>query len=379
MRRNQPTIRDVAAKAGVSHQTVSRVINQSERVLPDTRAKVEAAIQQLGYRPNAIARFMAHGRTHTLACLSPNLSDYTFARLIEGAETEARQHGYFLFSASAPDESAFADLIAELVDSRRTEGLLVFNPFADARHELLPNGVPTVFAGARPRSDNPIPARVGSVALNDVEAARIATRHLIDLGHTRIACFTGPSAEDCVQDRCQGLQEILQEAGISLDPDWLVEGDWTASTGFDALMHLSRLGKLPSAIFAQNDRIAIGAIRAARDLGINIPEQLSVIGVDDMPLASYFDPPLTTIRQDMFAIGKEAASLLIKAIEQPEALHQQRQLPAELIVRKSTAPYFQHCKEADTRKIFYLPLKPSHSKTLYLGERKCNANQFGIS
>ncbi len=337
--RTQPTIRDVAAKAGVSHQTVSRVINDSERVLPETRAKVEVAIEALNFRPNAIARFMAHGRTRTLACLSPNLSDYTFARLIEGAETEARQHGYFLFSASAPDETTFGDLVHELVDSRRTEGLLVFNPFADERHALLPEGVPTVFAGARPRPETPTPASVGSVALNDVEAARIATRHLIELGHRQIVCFTGPPPEDCVQDRCQGFRESLLEAGIAFELDMIVEGDWSASTGYDALQHLFTIGKMPTAIFSQNDRIAIGAMRAARDLGLSIPGQLSVIGVDDMPLASYFDPPLTTVRQDMFAIGREAARLLICAIEDPEAPRQQMQLPAELVVRNSTAPF----------------------------------------
>jgi DNA-binding LacI/PurR family transcriptional regulator len=339
MIRTQPTIRDVASKAGVSHQTVSRVINDSERVLPETREKVEAAIAELGFRPNAIARFMAHGRTHTLACLSPNLSDYTFARLIEGAETEARLNGYFLFSASAPDETTFADLVGQLVDSRRTEGLLVFNPFADERYTLLPDGVPTIFAGARPRMETLAPAAVGSVALNDVEAARIATRHLIELGHRQIACFTGPPAEDCVQDRCLGFRETLQEAEIAFESDMIVEGDWSASTGYDALMALSQTGRMPTAIFAQNDRIAIGAMRAARDLGLSIPALLSVIGVDDMPLASYFDPPLTTVRQDMFAIGREAARLLIRAIEQPDAPRQQMQLPAELVVRNSTAPF----------------------------------------
>jgi DNA-binding LacI/PurR family transcriptional regulator len=338
MARSQPTIRDVAAKAGVSHQTVSRVINESERVLPETRAKVTAAIEELGFRPNAIAQFMAHGRTRTLACLSPNLSDYTFARLIEGAETEARQHGYFLFSASAPDEATFGDLVRGLADSRRAEGLLVFNPFADERHTLLPDSVPTVFAGARPRTETPTPS-VGSVALDDVEAARIATRHLIELGHRQIVCFTGPPAEDCVQDRCQGFREVIAAANIPLGPDMIVEGDWSASTGYAALQHLFTLGKMPTAIFAQNDRIAIGAMRAARDLGLSIPGQLSVIGVDDMPLASYFDPPLTTVRQDMFAIGREAARLLIGAIENPDAPRQQMQLPAELVVRSSTAQF----------------------------------------
>ena len=133
MARSQTTIRDVAARAGVSHQTVSRVINQSERVSPATRQRVEEAIAELGYRPNAVARSMARGRTCMLACFSPNLVDYTFACIIEGAESEARKHGYFLLTASAPDDVSFAALVEEIVHSHRAEALLVINPYIDDR------------------------------------------------------------------------------------------------------------------------------------------------------------------------------------------------------------------------------------------------------
>ena len=151
---SRPTIRDVAAHAGVSYQTVSRVINDSGSVRPATQARVEAAIAELGFRANAIAQFMATGSTRTLTCLSPNLTDYTFACIIEGAEQEARQQGYFLFSASAPDESTFDLLVDQMIASRRTEGLLVINPYADNRFTLLPDTVPTVFVGARPRAES---------------------------------------------------------------------------------------------------------------------------------------------------------------------------------------------------------------------------------
>ena len=150
MARSRITIRDVAARAGVSHQTVSRVINQSERVRPTTRSRVEKAIADLEYRPNAIARYMAKGRTGTLACFAPNLTDYTFASLIDGAETEARRQGYYLLSASAYDEETFISLVDELVNSRRVEGIMVINPYADLRHKHLPPAYPIVFAGARP-------------------------------------------------------------------------------------------------------------------------------------------------------------------------------------------------------------------------------------
>jgi DNA-binding LacI/PurR family transcriptional regulator len=331
MAQSRATLRDVAVLAGVSHQTVSRVVNSDERVRPVTRQRVEAAIAELDFRPNAIARFMATGSTRTFTCLAPNLTDYTFARIIEGAEHEARRAGYYLLSASAADEDAFATLVDQLVDSQRTEGLLVINPYADGRHHHLPDDVPTVFVGARPREE-----AVDSVALDDEGAARIATEHLLSLGHRRIATICGPMSEDCSQDRLAGYQAALAAAGLTIDSDLIVEGDWSATSGHEAFQRLVRLPEPPTAIFAQNDRMAIGVLRAAREAGLHVPDDLAVIGVDDMPLASYFDPPLTTMRQDLVEIGCQAAHLLIRAVENPGAERQHLRLPAELIVREST-------------------------------------------
>ena len=326
------TIRQVAVCAGVSHQTVSRVINGSERVSPETKARVETAITELGYTPNAIARYMAQGRTRTFACISPNLTDYTFASIIEGAEIEARRHGYFIITASAPDEEAFGTLVDQLVSSRRTEGLMVINPYADDRHKHLPKEVPTVFMGARPRQE-----AVDSVSLDDVEAARIATQHLLDLGHRRIALITGLLCEDCSEDRQIGYADVLRRGRVHLDPALILEGDWSATSGYHAVQQLL-LESIPfTAVFAQNDRMAVGAIRALREAGKRIPEDISVIGFDDMPLASYFDPPLTTMGQDMFKMGSEAVKLLMRAIEQPESPRQHLRLPAALITRRSTS------------------------------------------
>ncbi len=331
-RRSRLTIRDVAREAGVSHQTVSRVINGDTLVTPETRAKVEAAIAQLGYQPNAIARSLAAGHSKTLACLAPNLTDYTFAAIIEGAEAECRQHGFFLISSSAPHEAAFAALIDELVPSRRIEGLMVINPYIDRRTQYLPGNVPTVFIGGHPRPGH----EVDAITLDDCGAARSAVDHLTGLGHRRIAMLTGPLVEDCTQDRITGFRLSLQAAHLKPDPDLLVEGDWSASSAYTATLELLKLKRPPTAIFAQNDRMALGALRAARDLGLPVPERLSVIGLDDMPLASYFDPPLTTMRQDMFAIGRTAAQLLVRRVEQPPVQPQQLRQAAELIIRQST-------------------------------------------
>lgn len=328
---SRPTIRDVAHESGVSRQTVSRVINGDPRVAPATREHVEAAIARLGFRPNLIAQSMARGRTHTLACLAPNLTDFTFASIIEGAEAEARQHGYFLLSSSAPDAPAFAALVEQLVLQRRVDGVLVINPYIDERYQHLSAEAPLVLVGARSRD-----ARLGSVSLDEQAAARIAVTHLVGLGHTRVAVVHGPLTEDCSQDRNAGYAAALQSAGLTLDPGLVVGGDWSATSGHAAISRLLQAGREFTAVFAQNDRMAVGAVRALREAGRRVPDDISVMGFDDIPLASYFDPPLTTMRQDMPRIGRQAARLLIQALESADTPPQHINLPAELVVRQST-------------------------------------------
>ncbi len=330
--RSRPTIRDVAARAGVSRQTVSRVINGDQRVADSTRVLVERAIAALQYRPNVIARSMAQGRTRTLACLSPNLTDFTFAQIIEGAEAEARQHGYFLLSSSAPDSVTFAALVEQLVMHRRVDGVLVINPYIDDRYRHIVSETPVVLIGSRSRD-----RALSSICLDDHNAARAAVGHLIGLGHRRIAMIHGPLAEDCSQDRNAGYAAALQAAGLPVDPGLIVGGDWSATSGDLAARQLLAGGASFTALFAQNDRMAVGAIRALREAGRRVPEDISVMGFDDIPLASYFDPPLTTMRQDMPGIGQRAAQLLIRALEASEAAPEHVSAPAELVVRQSTA------------------------------------------
>ena len=329
---SHPTLRDVAKQAGVSHQTVSRVINGSKDVLQETRTLVEKTIEKMGYRPNAIARSMARGQTHTLACISPNLTDYTFASVIEGAETEARQHEYFILSSSATDPIAFHELVDELVGHRRVDGLIVINPYADQRFEHIPANFPVVFVGARAHEQN-----ICSVSLDDNKVAYEATRHLISLGHTDIALITGPMEEDCSRDRTEGYRRALHEAHIAFDESNIFEGDWSASSGRNAMLSFVEHGQVPTAIFAQNDRMAMGVLRAARDVNLKVPSQLAVIGVDDMPLSSYFDPPLTTMRQDMPLIGQEATRMLLDIIQKKNPVIRELKLSARLVVRQSTS------------------------------------------
>lgn len=331
MSTSRPTIRDVARQAGVSHQTVSRVINGSDDVLPETRAQVEDVIEKMGYRPSAIARSMARGNTHTLACLSPNLTDYTFASVIEGAETQARQQGYFILSSSAADPQVFGELVEELVNHRRVDGLIIINPYIDERFKYIPREFPVVFVGAVAHGK-----AISSVSLDDEKAAYEATQHLLSLGHRNIAMITGPLEEDCSQERATGYRHALQEAGIDVDESMIIEGDWSASSGKDALLTLTGKARVPTAVFAQNDRMAMGILRAARDMNLKIPSQLAVIGVDDMPLSSYFDPPLTTMRQDMPRIGQEATRMLLDIVRNKNPSTQAVKLSAQLVVRQST-------------------------------------------
>ena len=331
MSQSRVTIRDVAALAGVSHQTVSRVINNSEHVKPETRQRVEDAIRELKYSPNAVARSMARGRTFTLACFSPNLTDFTYASFIEGAELEARRQGYFLLTASAPNAETFATLVNQLLASRRTEGLLVITPKVEPYHVRIPRYVSAVFIGANPKLD-----WIASVTLDDENAGYMATEHLIQLNHTHIAQITGPMAEESSQGRMRGYQAALNAAGIPLQRRLIYEGDWSATSGYMAVQDFLEQENAPSAIFAQNDRMAVGAIRALRDAGRHVPKDISVIGFDDMPLASYFDPPLTTILQDTYRMGREAACQLISSIEKPDNPCRQLCVEPKLIVRQST-------------------------------------------
>jgi DNA-binding LacI/PurR family transcriptional regulator len=332
MTSKRPTIRDVAQLAGVSHQTVSRVINQYDRINPETRKKVDDAIEVLGYHPSAIARSMSYGGTRTFACISPNLTDYTFASMIEGAETYAREHGYFLISATAPDASSFQNLVEQLVQSRRTEGLLVINPYADKRYLYLPKDVPVVLLGARPRTKG-----LASVALDDKQGGYLATKHLLSLGHKQIALISGPLEEDCVQDRINGYKKALDEAGLPIDKELIYSGDWSATSGQVGVENLIKQGTYFSAIFAQNDRMATGAIHFMQKIDWRIPEDVSIVGFDDMPLSSYFNPSITTIRQDVPILGHNAVRLLINKIEYPGEEIQQLLYTPELVVRNSTS------------------------------------------
>lgn len=329
------TISQVAKEAGVSIQTVSRVINRRPDVSVETRQRVEAIIARLGYRPNAIARGLASNRTRTLGLITADFSDYFFTQVISGAELEARKHGYFLMLGSTErnpkDEPEYIRLLTE----RHVEGVLFARPSSEpderALIQLLRSRVPVVTtAYYLPGEDLTV------VDVDNVEGGRSATRCLLSAGHTRIATIAGPETWKSVTDRMRGYREALQEAGLPFDPQLIARGDWSYSSGYRAMQELLARNVQFSALFAHNDQMAIGAIRALCEAGKRVPEDVSVVGYDDIPAAEFCNPPLTTIRQPMREVGAVATRMLLEAIERPEEYHSREVLLAtELIVRSS--------------------------------------------
>jgi LacI family transcriptional regulator len=334
--KRQLTILHVAREAGVSYQTVSRVLNDRPDVAPETRERVQAIINRLGYQPNASARSLASKRTRTLGLITADFSDYFFTQVIAGAEVEARAQGYRFMLGSTErnlqDEPAYLHLLAE----RHVDGILLARPGAESEskvlHDLLQEGVPIVTT-AYYLVGEPITV----VDVDNVEGGYQATQCLLEDGHREIALITGPTTWKSVANRTAGYVKALREAGVTSSADLRAEGDWSYQSGYQAARALLEGGRPFTAIFAHNDQMAIGALRALREAGLRVPRDVSVIGYDDIPGAAYAVPALTTIRQPMREVGAVAARLLIEAIESPSAAHREVLLKTELIRRESCA------------------------------------------
>jgi DNA-binding LacI/PurR family transcriptional regulator len=331
------TIRDVAARAGVSHQTVSRVINDNPNVAERTRDRVLTAIRELGYVPSPMARGLSSNQTHSIGVVSDDISDQFFARVVAGAEAESRRRGYYLMIGSVePDDDQRGYL--RLLLERRVEGLILARPSVPVSAEDLVHaktaGVPIVSVAS-----NPLPG-FPTVDVDNVQGGYAATAHLVESGHRQIATVVGPSEFPSAAARFEGYRRALEEANVTHDPG-LVEhaGDWGLESGRAAAARLLERGESFTALFAHSDLIALGAIRQLREAGKRIPEDVSVVGYDDLPVAAYVDPPLTTVHQAMDEVGALAAALILDQLdgrgESPGGTHL---LPAELVVRSSVVP-----------------------------------------
>jgi DNA-binding LacI/PurR family transcriptional regulator len=321
---------DVGRRAGVSHQTVSRVINGSPHVRPETRDRVLAAMRELGYRPNSVARALVTGRSNMLGVVSFDTTLYGPASTLFGIERAAHEAGYFIIVASlkALDRSSVADAV-ERLRRQGVDGVLVIAPLQDAADALLHTSseIPLVAVEAGP--DDVVPV----VAVDQFAGAASATKHLLDLGHETVWHISGPSDFLESRQRVEGWRATLEEAGI--DPPAPLTGDWSARSGYDLGRRLSTDTDV-TAIFVANDQMALGVLRAMHEAGRTIPGEVSVVGFDDIPEAPYFTPPLTTIRQDFDEMGSRSLRLLLRTIEAGRPVPAGARVQPELIVRAST-------------------------------------------
>jgi DNA-binding LacI/PurR family transcriptional regulator len=332
-RKRRPVMSDVARLAGVSHQTVSRVINDSRHVRAETRERVEVAMRQLDYRPNSVARALVTGRSKTLGVVSFDTTLYGPASTLYGIERAAHDSGYFITIASL--ERLDRPAVLEAIDRLRmqgVDGILVIAPQEGGARALVqaPAGVPMVALEAGPHDV------VSLASVDQVTGARLATEHLLGLGHRTVWHLAGPMGWPEATDRVRGWREALEAAGAAV-PQPLV-GDWSARSGHELALRLMDDAPDVTAVFVANDQMALGALRALHESGRRIPQDVSVVGFDDIPEAPYFTPPLTTVRQDFDEMGRRGLRLLLDTIAAPDAPPAHHEVVPELVVRASSGP-----------------------------------------
>jgi DNA-binding LacI/PurR family transcriptional regulator len=332
-RRARPSVMaDVAKLAGVSHQTVSRVVNGSSHVRPETRRRVLTAMDRLDYRPNPAARALVTGRSGTLGVVSFDTTLYGPASTLFAIAQAAHAAGYFISIVSllALDRASVLGAI-ERLRVQGVEGVLVITPHEGAAEALvnLPAGVPVVAVEAgRPDS-------VPLVAVDQHAGAVSATQLLLDLGHQTAWHVAGPRDFLEAQERSEGWRATLEAAGADVPP--VLVGDWSPRSGYQLGLQLAQNPEV-TAVFVSNDQMALGVLRALHEHGREIPREVSVVGFDDIPEAQYFMPPLTTVRQNFAEVGRGSLRLLLEIMEGSSQAPQQLAIAPELVVRRSTAP-----------------------------------------
>jgi DNA-binding LacI/PurR family transcriptional regulator len=332
----QTTLQDVAAAAGVSMQTVSRVVNHRPDVADETRLRVWQAIRQLGYRPNKVARSLVAQRSHIIGVISLPLNDYFRAEVITTTEREARAQGYASLLGFTKDDLSDLPNIIEQMMERQVDGLLLIAP-KTFDLPLAPFAVPCVSV-AHPIYDE----KVINVDVDNVDGAYRAVSHLIALGHRKIGWLAGPLDWKATQDRLEGARRALAEVGSILDPSCIESSaDWSLDSGYQAARRL--LERLPdlTALCCHNDWLALGAYRALAECHLRVPEDVSVIGYDDLPVCLYATPRITSVHQPIDGFGELISQLLINAINRGQTTPTSMLLKTELVIRDSTAPVSQ--------------------------------------
>lgn len=344
------TIKEVAKKAGVSIATVSYVINKSRRVNPETARRIRQAIQELNYHPSRIAQSLVTKTTQILSVLISDITDPFFATIVRGIEDVAVKAGYIVMVCNNDEDSSKTKRYLEILSRHRVDGVIISpaSGIEDLKATLEEIGAPIVFVNRRSQ------VMAADVVENDNElGAYLAIRHLLDLGHTRIGIIMGSTAVTTYADRLAGCYRALNEAGVTIDPALIKSEGFHPDSGYRLAFELFQASPKPSAVFVGSGRLNRGAYQALQEMGLKIPEQLSLIAFDDTEWAPLVTPPLTTIHQDTYRIGQVAAQILLERIknqnnslwpddEQPmkkDIPFQHIKLEPRLVIRSSTKPY----------------------------------------
>lgn len=331
------TIKDIARELGVAHSTVSRAIHNDPRISPETRSRVMEAVERLGYRPNVAARGLVSRRMQAIGLVIPVVADMFFGRIVDGVDRVTYEAGFGLsLYLTHAERRRELDALAQ-VSEQRVDGLILMArrlPKA-ALLEIISQKTPVVLL-----EPQILGLGIDSVRVDNRDGALQATRHLLDLGHRRIAFVTAPKESRENRERLQGYRDALASAGVAFDPALVVPGGYTEEAGATAVRQLFSLSadSWPTAIFAYNDRVALGGIAALQARGLAVPEDVSVVGYDDIESAAYLRPALTTVHQPIEEMGEAAARLLIERLNRRRRSGSQEVLlKAELVVRESTA------------------------------------------
>ncbi len=324
-------ITDVAQLAGVSHQTVSRVLNEHPNVSPQTRLRVQAAMAELRYRPNNAARALVTGRSKVIGVVAQNTTLFGPASMLTAFEQSASDAGFAVAVASvrALDRRS----IAEAVDrhlAQRVAGVVVIAPVASAGEALdhMPTDLPLVCIDGDPQRSTPL------VTVDQSAGASLATRHLLDAGHSTVWHVSGPDDWFDSVGRIAGWRAALERAGV--DPPPVLSADWSPAAGYRVGQLLARMSDV-TAVFAANDHLALGILKALREFGRLVPQDVSIVGFDDIPEAAYFVPPLTTIRPDFDAVARAALNVLLRQIGTGVVSDERETIAPVLVTRESVA------------------------------------------
>ena len=327
------TMKDVARLAGVSTSTVSHVINNNRFVSDGVREKVEQAIRHLNYAPSALARSLKINQTHTIGMLLTTSSNPFYAEVVRGVEESCYQRGYSLILCNTAGDEERMNRSLETLMQKRVDGLLMMCteshlPSADILNRYP--SIPTVMMDWAP-----FEGRGDIIQDNALLGGELATQHLIDSGYTRIACIAGPQDKTPARMRLEGYRNAMTKSGLEILPGYVVNGDFEFQGGYNGMVELLALETPPEAVFTSNDAMAVGVYHALYQAGMQVPQQMAVMGYDDIELARYLTPPLSTIHQPKDALGELAIDTLLHRLSNPDASQQTLVLTPELVVRGS--------------------------------------------